>query len=361
MGNVITVNSYSPGLFNKKLELINFLIPVIFLFCSLSDLYYGYRYLPAEKVYLRILCQIFLFNGIHVVFTFFFICFSAEFKAFIVEESRLTNSHIIKKWCFVFGVFSFFSILLGSFLFFSKSNSNYLLYFGIYQMLFFYYSFYHGAGQSHGLSMLYTMHFQSKTNQPRSVISAKFEKTIKSHIVICITVLTALVLFKRYDYCIKGAFIFFISILVHLLIILYLIYKDSAHLFKIKLIHFARYLLYPLSFLSPMAAAGLSSVHGMEYVMISEKIFKKGVFKIKWNQVFIVLVCAVYIVFEITSVLGGLFAIETASTWPNKRFFLISFTILNAVTLTHYYIDAQLYKIKSSSFKRNQGKLIIDV
>ena len=345
------------SLFNTKLEKLNLFLPVVAVMLFLLESFYQFQYSRNSEASLKVLTQIFLFNGFHVIFTFIFLFFGIEFGLYLQDESS-KNNNPVKHWLAVFVVFFIFTLVAGLLIFAMKDDLLALKYCTWYLSLYYIFAHQHMVSQNFGVGMIYTQHFSKSLNVRFKSTIYTLEKTLKIHVMIAVITLSILVSIGSYS--LRPTVIFFeISLLLHLTRLLFLYKKASRIIFEHKVVFCLRYLLFPLSFISPIALIGLASVHGSESMMFSEKIFRKGRFKFNRAYTLIAVFCVIHALCILFSTNGGILGFFLDQYPRESTWYIVPFTILHATSLTHFYVEGFIYKLSNKSVLNNQGQLIL--
>ncbi len=343
--------------FNKKLEVINLVLPILFII--LTFIVPESNKLSATANFSIYLLSEFIFlNSIHVFFTITMLFFVPEFKKYIVDKSKSMGCSVLNNWLrYFFLVTLFFSLL--RYLSHMEGNSQITLQFISFMALVVsMYATYHSLMQTVGLSL----------NQYSSVLKNNNSETIKNIIkhermlspLLMIFTIILLIAAKLGSELTKGLLFFSLCAVLFFYIswILLKVYALDAQLFKLKILFHSRYFLFIFAFLNSFTIAARAAVHGFEYFMVTKKIMSNT--KISYTKksflvyVSLASVFAFVMLYFIYVKFNHIFFNNTAVV---KYTFLDDFCYVfsMSLSLTHFYIDSFIYKMSDPIVQKNQA------
>lgn len=206
----------------------------------------------------------------------------------------------------------------------------------------------HALSQSYGLSLLYNKNGDTEVKKAESLERKFYQFFLLA--IICSLFVETLPLRYMLDipYSIKTNTQNFFRYTVFTGFILIMIQTfRMSHKVKYKKIMFAaRYFVWACVMISPAAASGTKAIHGLEYALVTRKIFGNSRDSKKW------ILLAV-----LSFVVAGLF-------WFRYSYFRMSGTISSlaslslAITFFHYYLDRKLFRMRHAINRETVGKLL---
>ena len=309
---------------------------------------------PTVKSHFEFLAAIVFLNGIHIIFTFYMIVNSRDgqewFRNVFFSKSGGSN----RFYLFLLPILIFVSAASFSSweppeeLFFLGSDSNALLW-----LLF---PIFHSFTQSMGLSLNYNYRGLKEEKNVLRRSSIKKEKNLYKAFMFLI-LFSCLVVGKHgflskellNQNLAKALCCSFLILLIPLT--LYSLRTCERSSSNEKLIFQLRYFLYPLSFVSVYGFVGIGAVHGIEYFFVWRKIKSNDTSRIarrkrvEWAVLLLLfLVC-------LMNPSTGVFSLDLhLRSWLLENFSVIatiSLLVDVVVTLVHYYLDHELFKMKN--------------
>ncbi len=350
------LNFFKTSPFNKSLEFLNQALPVFFLIGSLFEIYYVFSFSIEQKKTFNFFAQIVFLNVIHVSFTYFFLLVVPEFRDYVSQKSIELNYSLKKHWLkfFVYTwiIFSLLSAL--PFIFPSLKKYEFILFLPHIPILLG--SGYHIIRQSVGISIMYFLNLKggdTKTKMSIIKLEKNFIGILVAIIVLHIIIQIALPISLK-NYAI-GMMIFVLT--CYISFVLFKIYRFSFEVFKVRFLFYARYLFFPLAPLSIFSTLGRASIHGVEYLMILEKVVnakEKKKWRLNWLFFVAVLFYAAVVFYGLKNNAIDLFM---DVLHPESVQQLLIGALINSITFLHFYIDSFIYKFNDPLVQKNQIKL----
>lgn len=287
-----------------------------------------------EKSLIFFMTNIVFLNSIHIGFSFY-IFFSSQtlrtWRSAYNKNSSLTiEKKLILVWAIAFASQIFIAATLEAIHFWVKALISF-------------YSFYHVGKQFLGL-LLKENHTNLKLCKNKTLNKINLFDHRITNILLGITLIQTVDFFvfkNNLNTIYISSIVGLTSILVwHIYSILIL----SDQNIRYRYLFLFRYALFPLSPLSFSAAAGMSSIHGIEYYCVTHNIVhnekkSKGFSSGMIAFIFIVFLC-------LMSGRSGIPALISFDLGTIGTFF---WTTLGAFQVTHYWFDGQLFKMKNSA------------
>lgn len=347
---------YSP--FSKKLEVLNLSVTWIFFILTVLTLAFSLQLTTAENNFISNISEILFVNSFHTIFSLFFFLGIPEFKEFIDSKSKDLGYSIVKIWIalnlFAFGVFWYvYDVIQHSY------GPQTLPFFF---MMFILLRSVHGTRQTMGISLLY--YAQLKQMHPEYT---NLTPLLKLERVIGFLATTIVILLPLKLFVFKTMPFWQISLALSALtlaVMIYLLcrlYKLNKEFFKLRLLFLIRYSFLPLMGMSKTAFSGASANHGIEYLLISEKIAKNSkvenskIFFNKTNLLILVGYAVTFVVYY--SFPGRLFSHIPDSTRVGNLWEQFCFSLFLTVAHVHFITDAFIFRFKDPSVQSTIGTI----
>lgn len=336
-------------LFSKNIERINLWLPVLFLLGAGVEIFSNFRFLGnLSALQSSILANIILLNITHNAFTYMLLTSSDTMKEWVNNQGGALL--FWKRQAWELGLFSLFFLVL-----LSLSNDH-REFFVIFTLINFGFAAHHALSQSFGLSLLYNRQME---RTPKLVIAEKDERFLFKTFLygnIIMGILFFLYIFQILtvpSQLVKpllwlGAAVlclFWGAMVLHTA-------KNYRALFATKGNFLWRYLLWPLTFFSPIAVFATTVIHGFEYLFVTEKMLRNDCAKksrIGW------LILLVVITF-------GFLRLETHAALRNREempFWMLVLTSISvAISFAHYKLDRHIFQMRHKENREAAGKLL---
>lgn len=331
-------------LFRSPFEQINLFLPAVFLVASLYEFFSGYRNLWQYQDIMKYVQDLVFFNGLHVCLTFIFLVSTIAGRTTLVRFVDQAGKIGITKVAIVF---------VGSALIYYFVHSRYVD--GDFGFVLFYLVLAalrrkHDLGQSKGLLRIANRQFI--VNNPQFNSDKKFQIIqLIEHYAIntfyftsLISVITYFDLGISFSTWVKPAFqvSFWSSILLAVTVTVCALASPSSLRFW-KFAYSARFYLKVIGPFSAISAYAGASVHGTEYVFVTDKILHAEYKSNRLIPKLASLVTAIVIV-----LLGFAFIRYPELFLPsaNKVFSVPLVSIAAGIILTHFYVDYLIFTPK---------------
>ena len=345
--------------FNKKLEVLNIAVPLIFLLVGGVEIFFQFKFDTFEFNNINFIGQLFSFNSIHIICTPLYLLYVPEFRNYIEQKKINTNKKFIYLW---FVPPLFFAILF--IWLFHLYNSNlisaalFMLFFNAYRAIYVVLAVNHEAGQNFGISVINYSNFSSITGQKISSEIYFLEKSLWFHVILATTINVIVLCGFFTGFRLPIALFFLSTVTCHLLLIILKLSKLKFSFVMYKILYFMRYLLFPLSFMSAFCAVGLAAAHGTEHLLVAEKAFKNIKFERKLHVHLLMVLFLIIYFGALLYIFNYQLTVSTTGSIPKEAiFFVVSYVVVNSSILFHTFCEAHIFKFSDSFVKKNQGKL----
>ncbi len=331
---------------SKHSTLINYGLPYFFLILIISELLFDLSYV-SKSLFVLWIVDVLLFNLIHVGLTFINIFFVAEYR----QVLKVQKVSLIKAFAVFFFIGAFFISSYGGS---PVKLDTPLKYFLIVVMIFF--RAFHTYKQSLGFSLQLNAHHLYNTSEKNQSEYLKSESESRKYekLAVWFLILGSLpagyIAFRNelnFGLSVSSMRIAAISLFaVGLVTMVFSFIKlKYLSLIKSKIAFSARFLVYACAPFTLMGFLGSKSIHGVEYFLFQEQVFKNS--RIEKRK---------YLMLGIGTVI--FMAFHVALIFPHAPFGFKIFSASNRyldwaimlnviVTFFHYYLDSKLFEMKN--------------
>ncbi len=342
--------------FKKRLEIFQLALAPIFLFLSVVDIFIkppSFSYSGFGKT---LIIDLFFLNGIHVLFTSFFIIALPGFKGIYQKRSSSSRNYSVFELVIVWLIF--FSMCWYIFRF-RLTNEPGLTTFNLISIGLISYTLFHALSQSVGISQLYY-----SSNRFASEFKNSFRRFINLEKKLIPLVFglhlfgVFLNLFEFNNLFVIYKYLFLFSVMFMLFYIIYTIRGVDRKLLAIKCLFYLRFLLYPLGLFSQMAYYGILCLHGIEYLLIFSKVASKpetsGLLASS-IKLFIPVSTFFMLLFFLNFYRLYFFSEIFVPTYFQAIFFQSVFAVFQSFIFLHSYIDGQIFRFNRPEVQKLIG------
>ncbi len=336
---------------SKNSTLINYGLPYFFLILIISELLFDLSYV-SKSLFVLWIVDVLLFNLIHVGLTFINIFFIAEYR----QVLKVQKVSLIK----AFAVFS----LIAAFFISSYRGSPVMLdtplkYLLIVVMIFF--RAFHTYKQSLGFSLQLNAHHLHKTSEENQSEFFKIESESRKYekLAVWLLILGSLpagyIAFRNelnFGISVSAMRVAAISLFVVGLMTMVFSFLKLKHLslIKNKIAFSARFLVYACAPFTLMGFLGSKSIHGVEYFLFQEQVFKNSRIE-KRKYLMLGIGTVIFMAFHVALIFPHApFGFQIVSVSNRYLDWAIMLNVI--VTFFHYYLDSKLYEMKNPEVRK---------
>lgn len=342
---------FKKAIFTRKSEMINLLFPLIFFILMGIEYFYNINYLHTfTRLQNTFLTNIVFLNITHNAFTLVLLTSTLPLYKWIDYhggQEKFWRTQLVTLGSLIL----FFWLLL-------YYCYEYRFVFHVFVLINFFFAAHHALSQTFGLSLVYTK------DLPRNALfykAEKIERFLFSTFMFSVLLsgsLYLMVIYKLLDFSqiMFHNFISFsigINIVLALLLIIHPFYFFKKNYLG-KSFFNLRYLLWPFTLVSTTAIFATTSIHGIEYGLVTLKMIKNDSLrspKVAFMLIFAVIVFAIVRIESLEIIRDGGYI----SPW---LIFISSISV--AFSFHHYYLDRRLFKMRHQINRETVGLLLFN-
>ncbi len=342
---------FKKAIFTRKSEMINLLFPMIFFILMVIEYFYNINYLYTfSRQQNAFLTNIIFLNITHNAFTLILLTSTLPLYKWIDHHGGQETF-----WRKQVLIFSTMILFFGLLIYFSH---QYRFVFFVFVLINFLFAAHHALSQTFGLSLLYTI------DLPRDALfykAEKIERFLFSTLMFSVLLSGSfyiMVSSRLFDFPLSMVQSFvkysiWIKFLLALMLVIHPFYffkKDYLG----KSFFNLRYLIWPFTIISTTAIFATTSIHGIEYGLVTRKMIKNDSLRrpiLAFMLIAAVIVFAVIRIDNYEKIRSG----QYLAPW----LILIS-SVSVAFSFLHYYLDRRLFKMRHQINRETVGLLLFN-
>ena len=340
------------------IEVMDMFLPIGFIVAAIFEIALKFKIDKIQLFTLNIVGDFISLNSLHTILTVSFFVNNVEFKNYMRSKSEEIGYPLAYKWGLVYLAFLLMSCVV---FFYSSYNFSQISFAVAITVGVYLFRINHSASQSVGVSLLNYSKW-NHTGIENNMLKQKcmFLERSFFYIIMGFQIFTFLnIIFFKFDIRYTLILSSLVSILIFNLSIFLLTNQVDSEFARSRFIYNCRYFLYPLSVLSHVSFAGISVIHGTEYLLVNKKVNNQG-FSFSLSKQNITLLCFM-VLLAISSIIT-IYYFHNQQQIPNGYFwiFFIGYVFFQSVSFFHFYVDGLIFKFKDKVVQTHIAPLFFE-